>query len=129
MVHDYSRYLAYDVVGSFAQTRQLRNYIHPDIHRLAAEDEKGRSDLLATLYCYLLNDRSYQLCAEKLHIHRNSFAYRIQKVQKLLESDINEENQRMSLILSIYMYWYLHPEADPIGISAWAEGGLPERMR
>lgn len=119
--HDYPGYLLYDLISSFAKGHTLRHYIHPDIIRLSEEDRSGRSGFLYTLYLYLLNDRSYGICSEKLHIHRSSFAYRIQKIRKVISGDLNDENVRLSLILSICMYWCLHPEEDPTGISRWMQ--------
>lgn len=118
-LHEYSRYLPYDMISSFASSHPLDHYLHPEIVRLAGQDPKGSAGLLLSLYHYLLNDRSYQLCAEKQHIHRSSFAYRINKVLGMLTCDLNDENTRLSLLLSICMYWYLHPEADSVGISRW----------
>lgn len=119
-MHEYSNYLPYDLIRSFAETHSLDHHIHPEIRRLAELEEKGSAELLLSLYSYLLNDRSYQTCAEKLNIHRNSFAYRINKVLSVLSCDWNDEHVRLSLLLSICMHWYLHPEQDPIGISRWS---------
>lgn len=119
--HEYSNYLPYDMIHSFASTHPLHHYIHPEIQRLAEQEAKGNADLLLSLYHYLLHDRSYQLCAERQHIHRNSFAYRIKKVLDTLACDLDDENTRLSLLLSICMYWYLHPQQDPTGISRWSK--------
>lgn len=117
--HEYSNYLPYDMIRNFAATHSLHQYIHPEIRRLAELESRGSADLLLSLYYYLLNDRSYQHCAEKQHIHRSSFAYRIGKVLDTLRCDLNDENTRLSLLLSICMHWYLNPEKDPTGISRW----------
>ena len=117
--HEYSYYLLCDLIRNFAHSHSLEHYVHPEITQIAAEDNRGDNHLLLSLYYYLLNDKSYHQCSEKLFIHRNTFAYRIKKVLSLLETDINDENNRLSLLLSICMYWYLHPEQDPIGISNW----------
>lgn len=122
-MHEYSNYLPYDMVRSFAETHSLDHHIHPEIRKLAELEEKGSADLLLSLYLYLLNDRSYQTCAEKLNLHRNSFAYRINKVLSALACDWNDENVRLSLLLSICMYWYQHPKKDPIGIARWNNFG------
>lgn len=116
---DYASYLPYDMINSFADGHVLKHYIHPEILKLAEQNPKGSTGLLLSLYYYLLNDRSYQLCAEKQHIHRNSFAYRIGKVLSALHCDLSDENTRLSLLLSICMFWYIHPEIDPVGISRW----------
>lgn len=118
-IHDYSYYLPYNIICSFAADHSLEHYIHPDIARIAEAEQKNHTNLLYTLYCYLLNDRSYQICAKKLYIHRNTFAYRISKIQSMLTCDYRNENIRLSLIISITMYWYQHPDVDPIGISSW----------
>ncbi len=118
-LHEYSYYMLYDMIENFASTHVLSHYIHPDILKLAEYDKDGKNHLLLSLYYYLLNDRSYQECAQKQYVHRNTFAYRIKKVLHIINADLTEENVRLSILLSICMYWYLHPEIDPIGISDW----------
>lgn len=118
-VRSYKDYLAYDLTKCFVEHRIPSYYLHPDVLLLAGEDEKSHSELLLSLYYYLLNDRSYKIASEKLHVHRNTFAYRINKVFSLISSNIDDENERLSLILSMYIYWYTHPGSDPIGLSAW----------
>ena len=118
-IHDYSYYLLFDMIRNFSISHPLNHYIHPDIQVLAMHDEEGKNNLMFSLYLYLLNDKSYQICAGKEIVHRNTFAYRIKKALTYIKCDINDENIRLSLLLSICMYWYLHPKIDPVGISMW----------
>lgn len=107
---EYSEYLVNDIIRNFSDTHVLDHYIHPDILRIGELDRQKKSQLLSTLYCYLLYDRSYAICAEKLHIHRSTFAYRIQRLKSLINFDLFDTNGRLSVLLSIRIYWYEHPE-------------------
>ena len=120
-IHEYSYYLLHDMIRNFAVTHPLEHYIRTDITELAALDQEGKNHLLLSLYYYLLNDKSHQICAEKEFVHRNTFAYRIKKALSVIRDDLSNENVRLSVLISICMYWYLHPECDPIGISEWNE--------
>ena len=120
--HEYSYYLAHDVIACFSRSHPLVHYIHPQILQLAEYDRKHRAHLMSSLYYYLINDRSYKICSEKYSIHRNSLLYRIQKATEIVTCDLSNENIKISILLSIYMYWFSHPEADPIGISLWNQG-------
>lgn len=115
-IHEYSNYMTYDLISNFAQSHPLKHYIHPDVKKLAQWDSEKNADLLYSLYVYLLNDRSYKACSEKSLVHRNTFVYRIQKALELITCDLCNEETRMSILLSIHMYWYLYPEVKPVNI-------------
>lgn len=107
-IHDYTSYLHYDVIRSFSESHNLEHYIHPDIQLLAEWDERKNNDFIRTLFYYLLNDRSLKACSDKMHVHRNTFAYRISRIQQLISSDLSSEDDRLALLLSILMYWQIY---------------------
>lgn len=111
---EYSEYLVNDIIRSFSDSHAPDHYVHPDIFRIGELDKTKNTQLLNTLYCYLLYDRSYAVCAEKLHIHRSTFAYRIRQLKSLITCDLLDADTRLSLLLSIRLYWYEHPETKSL---------------
>jgi sugar diacid utilization regulator len=113
-IMEYSTYIADHLVSSFARTHHSQYYLHPDVTRLAEYDSEHNNDLLFTWYIYLLNDRSYQRCASKYYLHRNTMIYRLRKINDLIQRDPDDENTRLSILISIKMYWHMHPrQAKP----------------
>jgi PucR family transcriptional regulator, purine catabolism regulatory protein len=62
--------------------------------------EKG-GELIQTLETYLECNFSRTKTAEKLHLHRNSLNYRLQKIEELLEQDIDHLDTFSLLLASI----------------------------
>lgn len=74
--------------------------IHSDIRKLQAQDKSQSSQLLKTLYYYLLCDRSFNRCSDLLHIHRSTFRYRLNQIREVISSDLDDPENRLALILS-----------------------------
>jgi len=74
--------------------------IHPGLSRLRRYDEHHGTDFYNTLYQYLRCERNVVATARALFIHRNSMIYRLQRIQQLLELDLDDVNVRLYLLLS-----------------------------
>jgi DNA-binding PucR family transcriptional regulator len=59
------------------------------------------AELRETLRLYLAFGRSRARVAEEIHVSRNTVAYRVQKVSKLLKRAIDEDPLRLRLALEI----------------------------
>ena len=74
--------------------------LHPALTILKKYDEKHRTSLYGTLYEYLRLERNVVVTAKHLLIHRNSMIYRLRRLEKLLNLDLEDINVRMYLMLS-----------------------------
>ncbi len=82
----------------------LQQSIHaclPGIVQLWEMQRSSGDDLLNTLKCYLDHERSASKTSTALHTHRNTVLYRIQKIQDLLELDLDDVYVRDYCRLSI----------------------------
>ena len=77
--------------------------LHPALAALKKYDEKYRTSLYGTLYEYLRLERNVVATAKHLRIHRNSMIYRLQRLEKLLNIDLDDINVRMYLMLSYHI--------------------------
>ena len=68
--------------------------------KLLEYDNKHSGELLPTLSCYLKNNGSVQRVAEEMYIHKNTICYRINKVKELLDSDLEDGEERLLLYLA-----------------------------
>lgn len=73
---------------------------HPGLARLKKYDEKHNTNFYDSLYQYLLLERNVVATAKSLYIHRNSMIYRLQRIEQLLEVNLEDPNMRMYLMLS-----------------------------
>ncbi len=79
--------------------------LHPGLTRLKRYDERHGTDFYNTLYQYLLAERNVVATAKALFIHRNSMIYRLQRIQQLLDVDLDDPNMRLYLLLSYQIDW------------------------
>ena len=84
---------------------QRRSLTHPAVKKLKDYDEAHGTELLESLYQYLLHERSLQKGAQAMYVHKNSFLYRIQKIRALTGLDLDDPTERLYLLLSCRMEW------------------------
>lgn len=77
---------------------------HPAVSAIVEHDQKRGSQLLHTLYTYLVNERNQSLAAQKLFIHRNTLLNRLQRINDMTGVDLDDNNVRLHILLSCYMY-------------------------
>lgn len=87
-IYYYKDYTVQDLLDLGKRSRNLLELCHPDIFKLIEYDKQNNSQLTLTLYYYLEIPHTPQLIAEKLHIHRNTFFYRLEKIRDILQSDL-----------------------------------------
>ena len=56
-----------------------------------------------TVWCYLKNGCNLSATADELSIHKNTMLYRLNRIEDLLEIDLNDFHTRLSLALSFLM--------------------------
>ena len=78
--------------------------MHDDLRTLIAYDEKTGSEFVDTLKTYLDNERNSKRTADIMYLHRNSIAYRLEKMRSLMTSDLDDPENRLFLMLSIYLW-------------------------
>lgn len=74
--------------------------VHPAVQKLRSYDEKNNTQLLETLKVYIECERNYAETARRMHIHRNTLLYRIQRINEISETDFDDYFERLRLQLS-----------------------------
>lgn len=72
----------------------------PAAHSLLAPLQEDGGELLTTLSAYLDNESGIAATAAALHLHRNTVAVRIRRVQELLGIDMSDPEARLALHLA-----------------------------
>ena len=82
--------------------------VHPALAALRKYDREHDGDMYASLYYYLYYERSLQKAADAVHVHRNSFLYRIRRIQKLLKLNLDDPEIRVYLLFSYMLIEFRH---------------------
>ena len=83
-------------------TKKLPAYMvcHEKLLALKYESEQNQSQLFQTLRCYLENHQSATRTANALFIHRSTLLYRLERISKVLKSDLSDPDELLYLMLS-----------------------------
>lgn len=73
------------------------------IRRLAEYDEQHHQNLLLTLETYL-DVGGVAEVATRLHVHRNTLSYRLERIEQLLDLDLRDPACRMNLYVALKAY-------------------------
>ena len=90
--------LVYELAVRFAS---LEYFIPKELRILRDHDEKNHSDLLKTLYFYLLEERSLIKASERLNVHRNSIVYRTNKINEIVDIDLDDTDTRSNVLSAL----------------------------
>jgi len=62
-------------------------------------DRDNNTNNLDVLYTFLICDRKATEAGNKLHLHRNTVLYRIEKITEIFNLDLDNYNTRLELLL------------------------------
>lgn len=99
----YKNYYQDHLFHLFTQKESPDIFCHPKMRFLMEYDQEHQSELAKTLFTFLIKERNYSAAAKALFIHRNTFIYRMKKIDELLDIDYEDYSERQYLILSYEM--------------------------
>lgn len=108
IVYAFNDYSVFFLCDHLAKQVPESLLIHQDVRRIAAYDAATDGNLLETLEIFLNNERSVAKTATDLFLHRNSVAYRIDKIRSLMKTDLDDDENRLNIILSLKAWPRLH---------------------
>ncbi len=76
---------------------------------LKENDSSKNSELLKTLYYYLIEERSLLKASKQMGVHRNSIVYRINKINELVDIDLENSHLRHNLLIALEILNKLNP--------------------
>lgn len=88
---------------------EVRRFFADTVEPLVEHDREYKTDLLATLECYLANDCNMNATARAVYAHRHTVAHRLARVRELTELDPALGDDRERLGLGIKAYRILEP--------------------
>jgi sugar diacid utilization regulator len=98
---DLGMYRLFAHIGGIAA---LRSTVLETLGPLIEADERTGSDLVHTLRVYLERDRRLAETARALHVHVNTLRYRIDRIAKLLDVDLDDAESRFFVSLALHLF-------------------------
>ena len=93
----------YSIFHAAMEKHNAYELCHPDIITLYEYDKRNNTNYLETLYQYLLNDRNAVRAATNLYIHRNTMAYRLEKLKTIISFNEEEPLTRFYILNSLFL--------------------------
>jgi len=97
----------YKVLFNVSNRKELETFRLEVLGPLNDYDQRHKGELLPTLTAYLEDTENLALVADRLHIHRNTLRYRMQKVEELTGRNLNDTQDRMHLYFATVVDKYL----------------------
>ena len=106
----------HSLISQIRSPRTLDNYINDKLGKLIEADKVQDSELCNTLRAYIENNCNSNATAELLFIHRNTMRYRLDKIEKILNVDLDDLSVCLELKLAFIILdfrnsrknWYVH---------------------
>ena len=80
---------------------ELASFYRDTLGPLLAHDPKSGGELLRTLEAYIASGGSPMETAQRLHTHRNTVLYRLDRIMKVLGLDVRQSEQQLLLHLAL----------------------------
>ncbi len=102
MVHSTYQPVFFDELGAIRlfynlNERDLNEFFQEVLGPLEKHDRENNGQLLLTLWHYLSANCESSIITEKLFIHRNTLRYRLQKIEKLLDVSLGDEEKKFNI--------------------------------
>jgi hypothetical protein len=103
----YEEYAVFHMIDTCSKEYNIMSFCSPKALLVHEYDKKNNTDLLHTLYMYILKDKSLINSAKELRIHRNSLVYRLKRITDLFDIQLENENEQLHLIMSYKIIDYV----------------------
>jgi len=103
----YETYLIFDFININADNKKIQKFIHPSLIKLIEYDKKSRTEYARSFYSYLLNFKNVKDTSDSLNIHRNTMFHRLEKIEEILNVDLNNGDILFKLYLSYKILEFL----------------------
>jgi sugar diacid utilization regulator len=83
---------------------ELRSFAAEVLGKLGGQDRQRGTELLATLACYFRENSSPQRTARTLHVHPNTVAYRIRRIQEITGIQLDNYRDRLMAQVALEIF-------------------------
>ena len=97
----FSDYVLDYIIGHFTEEFSVTSICSQAVLLLDQIDREKNTDYIRTLQCYFRNGCQQTSTAQELYIHRSTLTYRLEKIQELTGADLEDNDTRLYLQISI----------------------------
>lgn len=97
----YRKLGVYRLLGPIYNTPEAKEFCSMSLGALERYDKDHGADLLNTLICLKESNWNLKHTAEKLFIHYNTIKYRYKQIEKILNIDLEDSDNRFNISISI----------------------------
>lgn len=108
------------------EPEELKLLYSESVAPLVAYDKKHKSDLVATLECFLKHDRNLNQTAEELFAHRHTVRYRLERIAEISGLDVDKSEDLERLGLGLKAMWLLNG-LSPASFMKFGIEGKPQQ--
>lgn len=101
LIYKFSEYAESILIKNCTETVNHITFIHPGVKKLLEYDKENNTDFALTLHHFLKNYKETNTTANKLHIHRNTLSYRLNKCEEIADFDLKDNNECRYIQLSL----------------------------
>jgi purine catabolism regulator len=91
----------YKLLTSLGGSSEAARFFRKTVQPIVDHDENRNSELVSTLEAFFSCHGNLSQTAAKLHIHRNTLAYRIDQISTITRLDLNDPDARFALQLAL----------------------------
>ena len=102
-LYGYEDYELTDMIGRMHRGMPAMAFVPEGLLRLIRHDEKRDGMYVKTLQTYLECERNVAETSRRLYVHRNTFLYRLSRIEELLGMDLDDSDVRLTLQLALRM--------------------------
>lgn len=89
------------LANEFASQRNMESLLDKRVLAIAQHDKRTDSTYLATLVAHFGNPGDVAAATKQLGVHRNTFAYRIKKIEELFDLDLSSPTDSLNAAFTI----------------------------
>lgn len=107
MIYYYEQLGLYQLFYDINNKTLLENFVHNILYSLMVYDKKYNTNLIQTLEVYLNKNCNLNQTAETLFIHRNTIKYRLQRIEEITNTSLNDAFTRLNFFNAILIKKFL----------------------
>lgn len=107
MIYYYEQLGLYQLFYDINNKTLLENFVHNILYSLIAYDKKYNTNLIQTLEVYLNKNCNLNQTAETLFIHRNTIKYRLQRIEEITNTSLDDAFTRLNFFNAILIKKFL----------------------
>ena len=116
-IMEYSKLGFFRVLVDLPDQSRAVGMVREILGPVKAHDDQHDTDMLHSLRVYVEHDGQLKAASDRYHIHVNSLKYRLERIGKLLGSDVRSTEARFQYNMAFRMLDFL----NAMGISPWEE--------